>query len=252
MIQITRKGKVVKRLLELNGVDAAWEPILLPALAALEGEYREWLLAGEGYIPVRERILAAFSTLKPQRVRYILFGQDPYPRRESAIGYAFIDGRVGQIFTPTGLSREVNRATSLRNFVKMALVADGLLDPADTSQKAIAALEKEGLISTMEELRRNFERSGVLLLNTALVFEDKERSRRHIRAWQGFVERLLEGMAPYGPAMILFGSHAGAVKKLRGAEEMRAAELEHPYNHSFVTNPRAHELFGPMHLLTRR
>jgi len=241
----------MKRLLELNGVDAAWEPILLPALEALEREYREWLLAGEGYIPVRERVLAAFSTLNPEEVRYILFGQDPYPRKESAIGYAFIDGRVKEIFTPTGLSKEVNRATSLRNFVKMALVADGLLDPADTSQTAIAALEKEGLISTMDELRRNFEKAGVLLLNTALIFEHREKSRRHIRAWKGFVERLMEGMGAYGPEMILFGTHAAAVKKLEGADRLKAVELEHPYNHTFILNPKAHALFGPMHLLRR-
>ena len=241
----------MKRLLEFNGVDASWEPILLPALEALEGEYREWLLAGEGYIPVRERILAAFSTLKPQQVRYILFGQDPYPRRESAIGYAFIDGRVKEIFTPTGLSREVNRATSLRNFIKMVLVAEGLLDPSDTSQEAIAALEKNGLISSMDELRRNFERAGVLLLNTALVFENKESSRRHIRAWQSFVDSLLEKMASCRPSMILFGTHAKAVKKLRGVGSMKTLELEHPYNHTFVVNPSAHELFGPMHLLRR-
>jgi len=242
----------MKRLLELNGVDADWEPILLPALEALESEYREWLLAGEGYIPARERLLAAFSTLRPEEVRYILFGQDPYPRKESAIGYAFIDGRVKEIFTPTGLSREVNRATSLRNFIKMALVADGLLDPEDTSQEAIAALEKRDLISTMDELRRNFEYSGVLLLNTALVFENKESSRQHIRAWKGFVERLMEGMARYRPGMILFGTHAGAVRRLRGAEKLEALELEHPYNHTFVTNPKAHELFGPMELLKKR
>jgi uracil-DNA glycosylase len=242
----------MKRLLELNGVDADWEPILLPALAALEGEYREWLMAGEGYIPVRERILAAFSTLKPDEVKYILFGQDPYPRRESAIGYAFIDGRVKEIFTSTGLSREVNRATSLRNFVKMALVAEGLLDPGDISQEAIAALEKRELISTMDELRRNFERAGVLLLNTALVFEKKENSRRHIRAWKGFVEKLMEGMAVYRPTMILFGTHAASVKKLQGTGGLETIELEHPYNHTFVFNLKAHGLFGPMRLLRRR
>jgi uracil-DNA glycosylase len=242
----------MKKLLELNGVSEAWEPILLPALEALEEPYREWLMAGEGYIPVRERVLAAFSTLEPGEVRSILFGQDPYPRPESAIGYAFIDGRVKEIFTPTGLSREVNRATSLRNFVKMALVADGRLDPADTSQEAIAALEKGDLISTMEELRRNFESAGVLLLNTALVFRSKEESKAQIRAWQGFVFRLLEGMASYGPTLILFGTHAKAVRRIPGAEPLGTVALEHPYNHTFIHNAEAHRLFGPMRLLRKR
>jgi uracil-DNA glycosylase len=238
--------------LALNGVDKSWEPILLPALEMLEDSYRGWMMEGMGYIPPRDRLLAAFSTLRPDEVRYILFGQDPYPRPESAIGYAFIDGRVGEIFSPLGLSREVNRATSLRNFIKMALVARGMLDPRETSQEAIAALDKTSLISEMRELRENFERSGVLLLNMALLFTTKGESRRHIRAWRGFVGKLLEGFAAQGPTLILFGAHAREVQGLRGAGELPQVSLEHPYNHTFVGNEKAWELFGPMDLLLKR
>jgi len=246
----TKMGRLPE-LLRLNGVDPEWDPILLPALEALEEGYREWLLEGEGYIPAKNRLLAAFSTLKPADLRYILFGQDPYPRKESAIGYAFIDGRVDRIFSEKGLSKEVNRATSLRNFIKMALVADGLLEPSDTSQEAIAALEKRDLIDTMEELRRNFERAGVLLLNMALVFSSAEESRRHIRVWRGFVAKLLEGLAGYSPTLILFGAHAREVERLPSVEALSRIALEHPYNHMFITNPAAHRLFGPMKLLHR-
>jgi uracil-DNA glycosylase len=56
-------------------------------------------------------------------------------------------------------------------------------------------------------------------------------------------------MAPYGPKLILFGSHAKAVRKIPGAEALEAVALEHPFNHSFIHNPEAHELFGPMRLL---
>ena len=241
----------MKDLLLLNEVDTAWDPILLPALEALEEEYREWLLQGEGYIPAKNRLLAAFSTLKPADLRYILFGQDPYPRKESAIGYAFIDGRVERLFSSGGLSKEVNRATSLRNFIKMVLVADGRLDPADTSQRAIAALDKRELIDSMEELRRNFETAGVLLLNMAPVFSSAEASRRHIRAWRGFVEILLEGLSQSAPTLILFGAHAREVERLSVAEGLPRIALEHPYNHSIITNPEAHALFGPMKLLQR-
>ncbi len=249
-VSTVNKG-MLNELLRLNGVDTAWDPILLPALEALEEEYREWLLEGEGYIPTKNRLLAAFSTLQPEDLRYILFGQDPYPREESAIGYAFIDGRVERIFSPGGLSKEVNRATSLRNFIKMVLVADGRLDPTDTSQGAIAALEKSDLIDTMEGLRRNFETAGVLLLNMALVFSTAEASRRHIRAWRGFVEILLAGVAQSAPTLILFGAHAREVERLSAAEGLPRVALEHPYNHSFIINPEAHALFGPMKLLRR-
>jgi len=242
----------MEEFLDINGVDASWRPILLPALEALEEEYRRWLLAGEGYIPVRERVLAAFSSLPPHKVRSILFGQDPYPRAESAIGYAFIDGGVQRIFSETGLSRQVNRATSLRNFIKMALVARGDLGCDDLSQTAIASVDKEPLIDSIHDLRRNFERAGLLLLNTALVFRSKEESRTQIRAWRGFVERLLEGMRPLGPELILFGTHAAELRKRFGVtESFRCHELEHPYNTSFVCNEGAHRLFGPMGLLDR-
>ncbi|WP_292664529.1 uracil-DNA glycosylase [Nitratifractor sp.] len=241
----------MKELLRLNGVSESWNPILLPALEALDSDYRDWIVRGEGYIPRRERLLAAFSTLQPEDLRYILFGQDPYPRQESAVGYAFIDGRVKRLFSETGLSREVNRATSLRNFVKMALAAEGALDCGDLSQEAIARLDKTPYIDSIGELRRNFERRGVLLLNTALLFSSKEESKRHIKAWRGFVERLLAGLVSYRSTLILFGAHAKALKKLEGAEEFEAVELEHPYNASFVCNSEAWELFGPMQLLRR-
>ena len=241
----------MKTLLKRNGVDDKWEPILIPALESLEDRYREFVLAGKGYIPTPDRLLAAFSTLKPEEVRYILFGQDPYPRPESAIGYAFIDGRVERIFSPKGLDSRINRATSLRNFVKMALVADGRLDPGDTSQSAIAALEKDDLIDSMDALRKNFERSGVLLLNTALLFTSKEDSKKHIKAWQGFVEIFLHGMAVYDPSLILFGTHAKAIEKLSVTRTMTCITLEHPYNHTFVTNPEAHTLWGPMELFKK-
>ena len=241
----------MRELLRRNHVDPVWEPILLPALEALDAPYRAFVMAGEGYIPASDRLLSAFSTLRPEQVRYILFGQDPYPRAESAIGYAFIDGRVERIFSPTGLDSRINRATSLRNFVKMALVADGRLDAEDTSQAAIAALDKHDLIDTMDALRVNFERSGVLLLNTALLFTDKEDSKRHIKAWQGFVETLLQGMAAWNPTLILFGTHAKAIEKLPATHGMKKIALEHPYNTTFVTNQTAHALFGPMALFKK-
>ncbi len=241
----------MKTLLERNGVGSEWDPILIPALETHEDRYREFVVAGEGYIPSSDRLLAAFSTLRPEQVRYILFGQDPYPRPESAIGYAFIDGRVERIFSPTGLDSWINRATSLRNFVKMALVADGRLDSNDTSQQAIAALDKHDMIDSMDALRHNFERSGVLLLNTALLFTSKDDSKKHIKAWQGFVEMLLRGMAVYAPTLILFGTHARAIEKLSATDGMMKIALEHPYNHTFVTNQTAHDLFGSMELFKK-
>ena len=160
---------------------SSWDDILTKAFSALSSEYREFLATDDSYIPDKDNYLNAFKTLSKDDVKYILFGQDPYPRKQSAGGYAFIDTNVKEIFAPTGLSKEVNRATSLRNFIKMALVARGDLSLEDTSQDAIAKIDKTPLINSIDELRYNFEKNGVLLLNTALVFTDKKSSSKHIK-----------------------------------------------------------------------
>ncbi len=229
----------------------SWSEVLMRAHRALDGDYRSFLENDHGYFPARKNYLNAFKTLPRDKVKYILFGQDPYPRRESAGGYAFIDEKVKLLFSENGLSKEVNRATSLRNFVKMALVARGDLTVDDTSQGAIAALDKTALINTITELRINFEKNGVLLLNTALIFTDKKSSNRHIRAWRPFMQSLLDDLKKDAPVLILFGTHARALKKALPLEDFETIEMEHPYNHTFIANENVLNLFRPMNLLEK-
>ncbi|WP_456381459.1 uracil-DNA glycosylase family protein [Hydrogenimonas sp.] len=231
-------------------VHESWREEVLAAYEALDPAYRREVEKGN-FLPEKSRIFNAFKTLPRSEVRYILFGQDPYPRPESATGHAFIDGAVETIFSPTGLSKRVNRATSLRNFVKMALLVEGLLTPGDLSQKAIAAIDKSGLVDSIDELRKNFERNGVLLLNAALVFEDKRSSARHARAWRPFIRTLLASLDGE-TELILFGSIAETIRKIPESSRFRHHLLEHPYNHTFVCNETAHRLFGPMHLLRKK
>jgi len=232
-------------------VHCSWKSVIQEAYNTLDSEYRLFLERNEGYFPDRENFLNAFISLPRSQVRYILFGQDPYPRRESAGGYAFIDEKVKRIFSDNGLSKEVNRATSLRNFIKMALIASGDLSPEDTSQAAIASVDKRNKIETIRQLRENFEKNGVLLLNTALIFTDKQSSPKHIRAWRPFMVSLLHAMQAQKPTLILFGTHAKALKKALPIETFPTIEMEHPYNHTFINNADAQALFGPMALLER-
>lgn len=228
---------------------SSWESVLSEAYASLEAEYQRFLEEDEHYFPSKENYFNAFNTLPKEKVKYILFGQDPYPRKESAGGYAFIDTKVENLFSASGLSKEVNRATSLRNFVKMALVASHRLTRDDTSQEAIAKLDKTQMIDSIDDLRRNFEKNGVLLLNTALIFTDKKSSAKHIKAWKPFVQTLLNAMEEDAPKLILFGTHAKALRKQFSLDKFETIELEHPYNHTFISNPQAIKLFGSMNLL---
>lgn len=229
----------------------SWQPLLDEAYASLDEAYRIYLETDTHYFPHQTDYFNAFTTLAKKDVKYILFGQDPYPRVESAGGYAFIDTNVKTLFSPTGLSKEVNKATSLRNFIKMALVANGSLKGGDTSQPAISELDKTEMIESINDLRQNFEKNGVLLLNTALVFSDKKSSTKHIKAWRGFMHTLLTGLHAQSPTLILFGTHAKDLKKHLPLEGFDQILLEHPYNTTFITNPTAHKLFAKMRLLEK-
>jgi len=83
----------------------------------------------------------------------------------------------------------------------------------DTSQEAISMLDKRQLIDSIEALRVNFEKNGVLLLNTALIFTDKKSSKKHVKAWKPFVQTLLNALEDDAPKLILFGTHAKDLKK---------------------------------------
>jgi len=228
-----------------------WQKILQHAYESLDHEYRFFLETDTSYFPSRTQYFNAFKTLPKNRVKYILFGQDPYPRKESAGGYAFIDEKVQTLFSQTGLSKEVNRATSLRNFIKMALVARGDLKKEDTSQEAISQIDKQSLINSIEALRINFEKNGVLLLNTALIFTDKKSSTKHVKAWRPFMKTLLKELEEDAPKLILFGTHAKELKKKLSLEKFETIEVEHPYNHTFISNEEVLKLFASMNLLEK-
>jgi len=229
----------------------SWNDILNQAFDALDKEYQEFLDKDSGYIPNKDNYLNAFKTLPLEDVKYILFGQDPYPRVESASGYAFIDSNVKTLFAPNGLSKEVNKATSLRNFIKMLLVSMGRLSTQDTSQQAIARIPKDDLINSIDELRINFEKNGVLLLNMALVFTDKKDSTKHIKEWRGFIEVLLSKLQNRDITLILFGNHAKDIQKRFDLSSFHIIHTPHPYNTSFITNKDAQNLFGSMKLLEK-
>jgi len=226
----------------------SWHNILTESLLKLDSNYLEYILSEE-YLPSDGRLLNAFKTLPKRKVKYILFGQDPYPREASAIGYAFIDGAVESIFSENGFSKAVNRATSLRNFSKMALVAKGLLDRNDTSKEAIAKIDKSSLIDSIYELKENFEKNGVLLLNTALIFESKEKSNYHIKMWKPFMKHFIESIDS-SITLILFGNPAKKIKKDFNPLQ-KSIEIEHPYNLSFIHSKEALELFGKMDLFAK-
>jgi uracil-DNA glycosylase len=236
--------------------DPSWRPCLLSGLAAMVQANPGYLpaLASDDYLPTEQRLFAAFA-LPFDQVRYVLVGEGPYPRAQSATGVCFMDGAVGELWCDTGLSKPVNRATSLRNFMKMLLVADGQLQPGETAGAALtpiaAAARGNGSIQTLAQLQDNLTAQGFLLLNATLVFRPHVAPAVDARAWQPFLQTVLAALAGRDapPTLVLWGKIAEQLKRLPETARFPQVCAEHPYNLTFIDNTRMHALFGPMHLL---
>ncbi|MBB71639.1 MAG: uracil-DNA glycosylase [Legionellales bacterium] len=235
----------------MQSIDASWQTIIQQALSTVEPHYMEQLHKNPNWLPGQDKIFNAFS-LPLAQTEYILFGESPYPRAESANGYAFWDANVGDIWTETGLSKPVNRATSLRNILKMLLVADNQLMPSDTSQAAIAKTDKSNYIHSLAELFENMQRHGILLLNASLVLS-QNKVQYDAKHWRPFMAELLQQIALTKPdiKLILLGNIAKEINKFTATKQFDCFYSEHPYNVSFINNPQVLEFFGPFHLLEK-
>ncbi len=223
-----------------------WHDVLQHALSCMDSEYINYLLTDSDWLPGLDNLFAAFS-MPLDTVRYVLMGESPYPRVDSANGYAFWDNAVTDLWSDKGLSKQVNRATSLRNIMKMLLKARGDLD-TDCSQTAIAALEKQTLVHTGQQFFTGMMNKGILLLNASLVYKDKEIPF-HARHWRPFMFSLLEQLAVIRPAteLILLGKIAEIIPVSQLKIGLKA---EHPYNLSFINNPAVIQFFKPLDLLS--
>lgn len=237
--------------LSLNKVDPAWQYVVQQALATVKKPYLQHLASDTAWLPGKDTIFNAFS-LPKAKTRYILFGEAPYPRQSSANGYAFWDAAVKELWSPTGLAIAVNRATSLRNWIKMLLVARGDLAIPNTGQNAIATLNKLPYVLTAEALFNNFLRAGFLLLNASLVFRSDTLIKVDINMWLTFIDTLLQQLQGTGVTLILLGNAANIISTLTSAQSYRQFSAEHPYNLSFVSNLQVQHFFRPFDLLANK
>ncbi|ATQ76107.1 uracil-DNA glycosylase [Massilia violaceinigra] len=240
----------------VSRADPSWQPVLRQGLEAVMRAEPLYLptLAADTYLPTEQRLFAAFA-LPLDQVRYVLVGEGPYPRAESATGVCFMDGAVGKLWCESGLSKPVNKATSLRNFMKMLLVADGQLPAGDTGGAAMApvaaAAANNGSIQTLAELQHNLTQQGFLLLNASLVFRSHVAPVIDARAWLPFLQTVMAALAAreQAPTLVLWGKIAEQLQKLQETKSFPQLSSEHPYNLSFIQHAGMQALFGPMHLL---
>ena len=240
----------------LSRAHASWRPHLHHGLEALARATPDYLpaLAQDAYLPTEQRLFAAFALPLPS-VRYVLVGEGPYPRAASATGVCFMDGAVGSLWCDAGLAKPVNKATSLRNFMKMLLVADGRLQAHDTGGGAMApvaaAARSDGSIQTLAQLQENLTSHGFLLLNASLVFRPHVPPVAEARAWAPFLQVVLDALFEVAPTLVLWGKIAEQLSKLPATHRFAQVVSEHPYNLTFIQHQGMQELFRPMRLLQK-
>lgn len=235
----------------LSVIHDSWQECIARGLAQLDPAYVKQLSLDTEWLPGPDKIFNAFS-IPMDSVNFVLFGESPYPRPQSANGYAFWDAAVKEIWSPTGLSKPVNRATSLRHLIKMLLIAEGVLENTDTSQPAIANVDKKKFVHTGEELFRNFIKAGFLLMNTTLVLHALY-PQHDAKAWRPFVAEVLHCLVEKRPHIqfILLGKIANTINPLIKDVHIKRTYAEHPYNISFIHNPKILDFFRPLHLILR-
>lgn len=231
----------------LATVHPEWMAIVEQALSTIDPNYLQSLVASDHWLPGGSKMLSAFS--QPLTgLRYVLLGESPYPRKESANGYAFWDAAVSDLWSPTGLSKAVNRATSLRNIVKMLMYARNDLQD-DFSQDAIARVDKRAYVQTLAEVFQGLLGQGFLLLNASLVYEPK-RVVYHAKHWRPFMASIFQQLHQVNPSiqLILLGNIA---QQIAPTALFPCFLAEHPYVISFIRNPDVVAFFQPFNLLAR-
>ena len=129
--------------------------------------------------PPKEQMFAAFAMTKPEQVRAVILGQDPYHEPGQAHGLAFS--------VPEG----VKLPPSLRNIFQ-------------ERQTDV------GVPMTGNGCLEHWARQGVLLLNTVLTVEAGKANSHRDLGWQEFTDHVIErlGLLPQPMAFVLWGSQA--------------------------------------------
>lgn len=143
--------------------------------------------------PEKKKIFNAFDGLRPQDVKVLIIGQDPYPKEGRADGLAFSFGNN---------------------------------EKAQDSLKNIFDKIKElGIDNKNTELTK-WKKNGILLLNSSLTFNKSEQTKsrkKHLKAWEPFVERIIEQLInnrKNDPIVVmLWGKNANLIEKFNNGNK---------------------------------
>ncbi|PVC68366.1 ADP-ribosyltransferase domain-containing protein [Streptomyces sp. CS081A] len=226
-----------------TGGGEPWLPLLGPVIEARPGA-ADFIgpKRSPEVVPVRELTFQALKPHPPHKWKVVVFGQNPYPRAESATGIAMFDNT----FTDWKDSR-FGRVVSIRCIIKAAAMWKYGIAKKTPVADVRALLEKEDTVPPPEWFQSMLAQ-GVLLLNASLTAsaDGAVPTDRHTAFWRPVAEQIVEevlrakqeaGEEDRGVVFAWWGAHARSLKRVVQRLEKKYPGVE--VRHLDHANPAA-------------
>ncbi|MEU1212728.1 ADP-ribosyltransferase domain-containing protein [Streptomyces sp. NPDC005790] len=222
-----------------EGGGEPWLPLLKPVIES-HADAAEFIgpARGPGVVPVRELTFQALKPNPPHKWKVVVFGQNPYPRPESATGIAMFDNTFHD-----WKDSQFGRVVSIRCIIKAAAMWKYGIPRKTPIADVRALLEEQDTVQPPEWFQAMLTQ-GVLLLNAALTAssDGAMATDRHTRFWrpavEGIVEEILRAKqnAEQEDRYVVFawwGAHARSLKKVvlrlqKKYPDVEVRHIDHP------------------------
>ncbi|WP_432120839.1 ADP-ribosyltransferase domain-containing protein [Streptomyces sp. S1] len=240
---VSAAGDPLKLAGLFTGGGEPWLPLLGPVIEAQPGA-ADFIgpKRSPEVVPVRELTFQALKPHPPQKWKVVAFGQNPYPRAESATGIAMFDNT----FADWEDSR-FGRVVSIRCLIKAAAMWKYGIAKKTPVADVRALLRKEDTVRPPEWFQAMLTQ-GVLLLNASLTAsaDGSVPTDRHTAFWRPVAEQIVEEIlrakqeAPEEDRGVVFtwwGAHARSLKRVVQRLEKKYPGVE--VRHLDHVNPAA-------------
>jgi len=148
-------------------------------------DYEYYLNDNNGFFPDLNDVFNAVNNIDLEnKTKVVIFGQDPYPRKESATGYAFWDGKIK--------SWNDRLSPSFKNIFKSILISYDLAQASDNIAKLRKSITENNIFSP-DEFFENSIKNNIIWLNASLTFESKAQTslNKHLKFWNPIIKKII-------------------------------------------------------------
>ncbi|WP_411112091.1 ADP-ribosyltransferase domain-containing protein [Streptomyces sp. c-19] len=222
-----------------TGGGEPWLPLLGPVIEAQPGA-ADFIgpKRGSEVVPVRELTFQALKPHPPHKWKVVVFGQNPYPRAESATGIAMFDNAFND-----WKDSQFGRVVSMRCIIKAAAMWKYGIVKKTPIADVRSLLKKEDTVQPPEWFQAMLTQ-GVLLLNASLTAsaDGAMPTDLHTSFWRPVAEQIVEEILrakqdaeeeDRGVVFAWWGAHARSLKRVVQRLEKKypgveVRHLDHP------------------------